>query len=196
MSKRIPVIKNKIYTGIGSRETPRSIMRVMYKFGYALGKMGCLLRSGGAIGADSAFELGCVAVNGPKAIYLPRVGFQKKYPNSQEGYYLYNESLDTELRKLVEEFHPSSKYLEEWGWKFMMRNCHQVLGFNLDEPTDFILMYSSKVKYDSEGLIYDCKGGTGFAVRLAYAYKIPVFLLNDDYFQFKQPLSTEVLNDR
>ena len=60
-----------IYTGIGSRKTPIEIINKMIKLGQILGKHGYILRSGGANGADKAFEQGCDNVLGKKEIYLP-----------------------------------------------------------------------------------------------------------------------------
>ena len=48
----------KWYTGVGSRETPSDILEVMESVGYALASQGWTLRSGGAVGADQAFERG------------------------------------------------------------------------------------------------------------------------------------------
>jgi len=44
------------YTGIGSRETPRHICIYMSKVAKILDKRGYILRSGGAQGADKAFQ--------------------------------------------------------------------------------------------------------------------------------------------
>ena len=52
------------YSGIGSRETPDNVLVVMEKLGAAFAKKGFVLRSGGADGADSAFERGCDSANG------------------------------------------------------------------------------------------------------------------------------------
>lgn len=49
---------SKIYTGIGSRETPPDILELMTKIARFMFKQGFTLRSGGADGADSAFEAG------------------------------------------------------------------------------------------------------------------------------------------
>ena len=50
---------SKIYTGIGSRNTPKEVLELMKTIGKYLGCLGYELRSGGADGADSAFESGC-----------------------------------------------------------------------------------------------------------------------------------------
>ena len=48
----------KYFAGIGSRETPQDILKLMTKSAYRLEQLGYVLRSGGARGADKAFELG------------------------------------------------------------------------------------------------------------------------------------------
>ena len=45
---------SKIYTGIGSRETPEEVLKDMKKLGYILAENGWSLRSGHAPGADQA----------------------------------------------------------------------------------------------------------------------------------------------
>jgi len=47
-----------IYTGIGSRTAPESILRIIKKTGYILGSAGFTLRSGHAEGPDASFEAG------------------------------------------------------------------------------------------------------------------------------------------
>jgi len=47
------------YAGIGSRSTPDNVLGIMEKLGIVLAKKGFILRSGGADGADKAFEKGC-----------------------------------------------------------------------------------------------------------------------------------------
>ena len=40
------------YTGIGSRETPREVMVVMYHFAIQMAERGLILRSGGALRSE------------------------------------------------------------------------------------------------------------------------------------------------
>ena len=54
------------YAGIGSRSTPSSILSIMTILGKTLAQNGYILRSGGAEGADKAFEIGCNEVSGMK----------------------------------------------------------------------------------------------------------------------------------
>ena len=90
-----------IYCGIGSRKAPKHVLDLMTKIGESFAKKGLLLRSGGAIGADTAFERGCNAVNGKKEIYYPK---KKKF-------FFSDSHLDLRLRlsyeNILEQFrHP------------------------------------------------------------------------------------------
>ena len=64
--------KTRRFAGIGSRSTPDHVLQAMRKVAHRLAEMGYTLLSGGAAGADSAFEEGCF---GRKEIYLPWTGF-------------------------------------------------------------------------------------------------------------------------
>ena len=65
----------RYYTGVGSRKTPGAIFDLMGEIGRNLAIDGYVLRSGGASGADTAFEQGCDLHEGMKEIYLPWKGF-------------------------------------------------------------------------------------------------------------------------
>lgn len=54
---------------------PDDILDLMRAVAEELARHGMILRSGGADGADSAFEEGCRRVNGKMEIYLPWRGF-------------------------------------------------------------------------------------------------------------------------
>ena len=51
--------KRHYYAGIGSRNTPKEVLDVFESIGKYLALQGFVLRSGGADGADRAFERGC-----------------------------------------------------------------------------------------------------------------------------------------
>jgi hypothetical protein len=147
-----------IYTGIGSRETPKDVIDKMVSMGRYMASHGHTLRSGGANGADTAFESGCINKQGPMEIYLPYPWFNR------------NESLlfniSVESRKLASKFHPNWPNLGDTGRFFMARNAYQVLGLDLKTPTDFIVCWTPGGKVT---------GGTGQALRMAAHYRIPVF---------------------
>jgi hypothetical protein len=146
------------YAGIGSRETPKDMLLKFEHAAMIFAKKGFVLRSGGAKGADSAFEIGCDSVRGQKEIFLPWKGFE----NSSST--LYNTS--GEALKIAEEFHPYWSKLSDGARKLQARNCYQVLGYDLKTPSSFIICWTK----NGSG-----SGGTGQAIRIAKAHNIPVF---------------------
>lgn len=148
----------KTYAGIGSRETPVEIQHLMYQIAKHLAQNGYTLRSGGAQGADQAFEKGCDSISGDKEIYLPWANFEGS-----------NSSLiikDIEAFEIAEKFHPYWQNLSQGAKKLQARNSHQVLGPDLSTPSKFIICYTKAGKK---------AGGTGQAIRIAEDYSIPVF---------------------
>jgi hypothetical protein len=61
-------MKAKFYTGVGSRKTPPHILKVMRQLATKLNSDGWVLRSGGADGADTAFEQGSSVVSPPLSV--------------------------------------------------------------------------------------------------------------------------------
>lgn len=151
-------LETRFYTGIGSRETPSEILKYFIRLGKYFAKQGLVLRSGGAKGADKAFEVGCDSVAGKKEIYLPWKGFEGS--NSQ---FVVNNSKAFEI---AEKFHPNWQRLSIGAQKLQARNTHQVLGWDLKTPTDFIICWTK----NGSG-----EGGTGQALRIANTYNIPIF---------------------
>lgn len=146
------------YAGIGSRDVPDEILKIMYMIAKHLGNSGVTLRSGGASGADSAFEAGCDASNGKKEIYLP----WRKFQNSTSNLVVNN----PRAFEIAKEFHPAPDNLSQGALKLQARNSHQVLGADLESPSDFIVCYTKGGKGS---------GGTGQALRIAKHYNIPIF---------------------
>lgn len=166
-----------IYTGIGSRQTPSTMLPIMRNIAAELGRYGYILRSGGADGADAAFEEGCDSVQGKKEIYIPWEGFNNKRSGNGVICHTSPEAFD-----LAAQYHPAWHRCTAGAHLLHARNGFQVLGKALCEPTDFIICWTPG-GYGS--------GGTGQALRIATAWKIPVFDLGgprvlekfDDYLQ-------------
>ena len=154
MLTKLPII----YAGIGSRKTPDSVLKDMFKAARGLASLGCILRSGGAAGADTAFERGCDALKGRKEIYLPYKGFRGN--NSP----LHGSCIDA--RRIAKQFHPNWGVLGENARDFMGRNSYPILGSALCLPCAFILCWTQNGRVE---------GGTGQALRIAAHFKIPVF---------------------
>ncbi len=148
----------KYYTGIGSRETPLDLQTLMTQLAITLSSDNWVLRSGGAEGADSAFEAGASL----KRIYLPWTGFNDKYADNR-SYVVpeYNE-------EMVLDYHPAPYRLSKAGMKLMSRNSYQVLGDKLDNPSSFLVCWTSDGKMS---------GGTAQAMRIATDFRVPIYNL-------------------
>ncbi len=159
------------YTGIGSRKTPANILGLMEKIAFRLGGLGIRLRSGGAEGADSAFEVGANRAitehQGPNPqIFLPFPNFRGKagisfQPQSQ---------IWKEATRIIRDIHPAWSRCSDFAKKAHTRNAFQVLGSDLRTPSHFLVFYAEV----SRGEI---QGGTRTAVVLAQNFQIPCFNL-------------------
>lgn len=148
----------KYYAGIGSRRTPRDILAMMQLVASKLESEGWVLRSGGAEGADSAFESG-VSLPANKEIYLPTGRISRTAWDS------------------VDKFHPAPTRLKPFGRALMARNYHQITGqYDHSKWSSFVLCWTPDgCKSSSERTIMT--GGTGQAIAIASSLNIPVFNL-------------------
>lgn len=162
------LILPKYYAGIGSRRTPPHVLDVMTKLASKMEGLGYILRSGGASGADSAFDAG---VRNPQAkeIYLPGSYFNSLRAG---GSYIDATTLPTWQQALgtVNQYHPAPERLQEYGRRLMARNAMQVLGRNLNTPARAVIAWTPR-----GGL----EGGTAQALRIAMDKGIPVKNLGD-----------------
>lgn len=143
------------YAGIGSRETPPEVLTAFEYLAAEFAKRGYVLRSGGADGADSAFERGCDSVAGPKEIFLPWQGFQGR-GEGKNTYCHYDNA--AESVSIAKQYHPNWDILSNGGRALMTRNSYQVLGKDLHTPSNFVICWTKGGKGS---------GGTGQALRIA-----------------------------
>jgi hypothetical protein len=157
------------YSGIGSRETPKNVLRKMTKIAGAL-QENYTLRSGHAPGADMAFELGCT--NGNMEIYIPWKGFGK----STSILFEQNE----EAEYIASQYHPNWKGLKQSVKKLMARNVHQVLGLDLASPATFVLCWTQDgcETHKSRSRL---TGGTGQAISIASENNVPVINMCNEF---------------
>lgn len=154
------------YAGIGSRQTPLPVLALMSAAAVRLAATGWTLRSGGADGADLAFEQG--AGNGPKEIYLPWQGFNG---NSSLLY-----DIDDAAFELAAQYHPNWSRLKSSVRRLIARNSYQVLGRDLATPVRFVLCWTPDGIISAQGRT-EASGGTGQAIAIAADRGIPVFNL-------------------
>lgn len=147
----------KYYSGVGSRKTPADILERMKQAARVLRiSHGYILRSGGAAGADTAFEQGA----GDK-VQVFRPQHAKARPQAYE---------------IAAKYHPVWSRLSSYVRDLHARNVFQILGYNLDEPSKFLLCWTP------DGCVSHKErsrqtGGTGTAISIASEYGVPVFNL-------------------
>lgn len=150
----------RTYTGIGARATPPEILGLMTRAAFALMKRGYVLRSGHAIGADSAFERGAGSA---AQIFLPAPGWRGSASTCHVG------TLGAEMwgraREIAAAHHPAFAGLSRFVQELHTRNLFQVLGPALDSPSEFVLCRTAGG---------EASGGTGQALRIAAAHGVPV----------------------
>lgn len=149
--------KQFIVTMIGSRSTPPAILESMTRLAKVFYRNGWLLRSGGASGADSAAEAG---FPDNKEIYLPFKGFNG---NKSPLYGVCNGALE-----IASKIHPAWHNCNEAARLLHGRNVYQILGRNLDKPSDLLICFTENG---------EIKGGTATAIKLAMQHGIPVINL-------------------
>ena len=133
-----------IYGGIGARNSPQDILTVMTDAACYLSRLGYMLRSGGAIGADTAFERGSV--------------------NSQ----IFTAADATpEAILCASYYHPAWDKCDSYTRKLHGRNSMIILGQNLDDPCKFVMCWCVE---DKNGP----RGGTGMGIRIAKDNNIKV----------------------
>lgn len=182
------------YTGVGARETPHDVLGIMEDAAFRLARMGWVLRSGKAGGADAAFQLGvqkyCISLDKEKPeeysankaeIYIPWDGFGT--PGIEDWWDISLNNLNTLMPEqilsrdeIIGEIHPNPVALRKKRGAFALhsRNVHQVLGANILEPrpSKFCLYFASEDKHGNP------KGGTATAVNLAKKHGVRCLNLN------------------
>ena len=79
-----------------------------------------------------------------------------------------NKDLISETERIASEVHPAWDRCNEWARGMHSRNCHQILGYDLQSPVDAVVCWTPDGKI---------QGGTATAIRIAMKYNIPVFNL-------------------
>lgn len=140
----------RYYAGIGSRETPTDILNYMNTVARRLAKLGFILRSGGAKGADKAFKAGA---NGVSVILRP-------------GH------ATVEAIKEASKFHPAWKKCSASAQRLHGRNVMIILGEDKlddeDKWVEFVICWTPPEIP---------RGGTKLGMRVAEDRGITVFNL-------------------
>lgn len=141
-----------IYAGIGSRIAPPDILKLLEVIGFKLAIKGYVLRSGGAMGPDTAFERGCDQYAGKKEIF-------------------YAHDADQQSKYFASQFHSGWDNCCDYVQNLHGRNAMIILGRKLDVPVKFVICWTPN------GLDV---GGTGVGIRMAQSKGITVVNLFHD----------------
>ena len=126
-----------IYAGIGSRKTPEFVLEILEVIGLLLARQGWVLRSGGAVGADKAFEKGCDEVEGKREVFLAVDG---------DPDWAREEAL-----KHIPENRPPFHTWKPYVQGLIARNMMQILGRAGDEPVDMVVCWTPASVKDGGG---------------------------------------------
>lgn len=164
----------KSYAGIGSRKTPAECCAVFAALAGRLGQAGWTLRSGRAVGADSAFECGARAVRGSCEIFLPNkhnymtmAQIAQEHPEPWDQTCYIDEVTGSVLgcKIIARLLHPNGKNLDPYALELHARNTYQIIGQNLNSPVQFVACWTEGGRGE---------GGTGQALRLAKMLNIHI----------------------
>jgi hypothetical protein len=149
------------YAGIGSRQTPQSVINQMTEVAKELQSKGYTLNTGKTFGgkeegADQAFSMGTTKKN----LFAPEGAGERE-------------------KVIAREIHPAPDALSDGGMKLMARNTNQIFGANLDTPVDFVLFYAEDKGKKGKTGENRPEGGTGQAVEMARAKGIPTINMQD-----------------
>lgn len=136
-----------IYAGIGSRETPPAIQRLMAAIAQQRAQQGWTLSSGGAMGADRAFDWGCSMEHGKKRIFLP------------------SDDIPEWAFLDAERNHPNWPACTTFARRAHARNSLIIYGRDRNELCSLVICWTKGAA---------TVGGTGQALRIAYRESIEV----------------------
>lgn len=159
----------KYYSGVGSRQTPQDILALIENIAVVLAQRNFTLRSGGAYGADKAFEIGA----------------------GMDADIFYADQATQAAADIAKQFHPAWHRCSNYARKLHARNAFQVLGINLDTPSKFLICWTPDgCEYHANRSIKT--GGTGTAISIANHYNVPVFNLANETSRTR--ICTKILN--
>lgn len=144
------------FAGVGARATPEPVLDLMREVSGLLSDQGWRLRTGEAVGADSAFREGAEATGRPGEIFTI-----KPRPDIAGSVF----DLRPVHLRMLNSVHPKPEALSATGRKLMARNGSQVFGTDFREPSDLVICWTVGGKGG---------GGTGQAIRLARSVGVPV----------------------
>ena len=161
------MVSTKTFTGVGHRVIPMAVRSFLFEAGAIMSANGYKGYSGIASGSDTCFQKGCESVGGEFLALRPFSGYGETSV-SLNTITVNVEELQNyqEARYIASLIHPIWKELSYKVQSLHTRNVYEVIGLDLESPTDIFLMYA---KVSSATTV---EGGTNTAYQLAREFNI------------------------
>lgn len=158
------------YTGVGSRSTPPQILKVMTRFAQIMADKDIWLHSGGAEGADQAFEAGA---SYKKWIFIPWDGFNG-YGDTALKLGVVADS--QEMTMIAMRSHPHWMRLSAGARKLHTRNVAQILGLDMKGKPELLICWTPDGCIGKASRTVE-SGGTATAIIIAEEHNVPILNL-------------------
>ena len=167
------------YAGVGSRSTPSATLDAMADIAQTLGDAGVALSTGGAQGADRAFETGALRTDAPITVHTPWPGYNGYQPGRDPNTdidVVHAQSNETiggrRYADIAREQHPHWRRCGRGVRALFVRNV-SILAGALDDDGG-TLPVRAVIAYTPNGLPVGREaGGTGHTLRTAASLGIP-----------------------
>ena len=173
------------YAGVGSRATPREVLAGISDVAQVLGDAGFALSTGGADGADKAFESGALRTDAPVTVHTPWPGYNGYRPgrDPESDIDVIHPRADDAVRglsflHLARKHHPAWDRCRRGARALFLRNVSILAGALGDDGT--VLPVRAVIAWNPNGSAHGREaGGTGHTLRVAAELDIPVVNLSE-----------------
>lgn len=160
-------------TGTGDREPPPEMERVVLRLVAALAKRGYGVRTGNAVGMDAFFRAAAAASGAPIQVF--HAGRHSPLAGAI-GLMSRSDDVIARCKQYVYEMHPRGRRLKPEHLKQHAQHALKVLGPELAEPSRVIVCWAGQSTF-KDARLFEVKGETREAVRIAHAEGIPAYNL-------------------
>jgi hypothetical protein len=166
-------MSQRIFTGIGSRETCEKILLAMERVSTDLAADNFIGRSGKAVGPDQATQAGfefcrSLGIDCIFEAYLPNLSFNKHFGSEDWNIVVTDTEIRSKAMAYAASVHPAYNKMIPDHRELHIRNVYQILGKDLQTRSKFVLFSAP----ETHGVV---SGGTATAVHLARKFDIPTF---------------------
>ena len=173
------------YAGVGSRATPREVLAGMSDVAQVLGDAGFALSTGGADGADKAFEAGALRTDAPVTVHTPWPGYNGYRPgrDPESDIDVIHPKAGDAVRgmsflHLARKHHPAWDRCRRGARALFLRNVSILAGALDDDGA--VLPVRAVIAWNPNGSAHGREaGGTGHTLRVAAELGIPVVNLSE-----------------